>query len=117
MKQDEYAGWDVYDVTLGLILALVIAAVLFAVEAFGQPAAPPVQPATVLTEVQRLKAENLRLRFALVEQQRRDLEQAVQKLQEEARQMESDLRVALKPAEGATWNWGTLVFDPPKDKP
>jgi methionine-rich copper-binding protein CopC len=65
----------------------------------------------VLTEVQRLKAENLRLRFALLQQQQRDIEQAGTKLQEEAKTLEVEFRQTLKPSPEQTFNWTTLAFD------
>ena len=65
----------------------------------------------VLTETQTLKAENLRLKFALLQQQQQQLQEAAQKLEAERVTLESEFRVTLRALPTQTFNWQTLRFD------
>lgn len=67
-------------------------------------------PIPALSEVQKLKGENLRLKFALLQSQKQELDQAIQKVQEEAKALEEDFRATLKPSPEQTLNWQTLTF-------
>lgn len=94
----------------GVVLgALLTTAALTMVEAQAQTPAPPAPAA--LSEVDRLKAENLRLRFALLQQQEQQLREAAQKLEAERVTLEAAFRTALRAAPDATFNWQTLQFD------
>lgn len=77
----------------------------------AQPAATA--PAPALSEVQRLRADNLKLRVALLQAQQRELAQAAEALERERLTLEAEFRAVLTPPDGSTFNWQTLSFDSP----
>lgn len=85
----------------------------------GAPVAgqPPPPPPAALTEVQRLKADNLRLRYALLTAQQQALQEQATKLELERRALEDDFRTTLRPPAAAIFNWQTLGFDVPPAPP
>lgn len=88
--------------TLGVLLGWAVAPL---------PAQAPPAAAPALSETQRLKAENLRLRFVLLQQEEQRLREAVARLEEERVALEAAFRQTLKASPGQTFNWQTLSFD------
>lgn len=87
--------------------------------------AKPVDPPT-LSALQLLKGENLTLRRTslaarfefekaqAIEAISKKYQQEVQQLETERIALEAEYRTALKPKDGAVWNWTTHQFDDPK---
>lgn len=71
-----------------------------------------------LSEVETLKAENLKLKAQLVELQRAlaqaQLDQSTRELNEQRAQLETAFRVTLQAPADAVFNWQTLTFEAPK---
>ena len=78
------------------------------------PPAPPTGP--VLSQVDTLKAENLRLKAQLLELQRGlaqcQLDTGTAALNSERTKLEAEFRLVLKPKDGETFDWTTLTFVP-----
>lgn len=89
---------------------LVVGCLAVCTVAGAQTATAPT-PAATLSEVQRLRAENLRLRFALWQQQRETIEREGTRLQDEAKTIEAEFRKTLGALPAQTFNWTTLSFD------
>ena len=74
-----------------------------------------------LSEMERLKAENLRLRAQAMDlkrmlvQSQLDVENA--NIERDRQILEDEFRVSLEPEEGHVFNWQTLAFEPPKEMP
>jgi len=85
--------------------------ILFLVAVCGIGLSAQSQPA--LSETDTLRAENLRLRFALLQQQEAMLRTEAQKLETERVAFEALFRQTLNALPGQTFNWQTLRFDGP----
>jgi hypothetical protein len=95
---------------IGRVLAFVA---LLTVGAFAQapgPALPPLEQAKA--EAHKLRVENAQLRAALSSLQ---AEIDALKLSAERAALEAQIREAVKPPAGSTFNWQTLTFDPLKE--
>lgn len=88
-------------------LALVVLLSLAPVAGWAQ------SPPATLTDVQRLRAENLRLRLVILQQQQQALQESARRLDDERRGLEAEFRAALQPPATHVFNWLTLSFDPP----
>lgn len=77
------------------------------------PAQAPPATAPVLTEMQRLKADNLKLRYALLQAQQREVQQLAETLERERTMLEGEFRQTLQPPAGSAFNWTTYSFDKP----
>ncbi len=70
-----------------------------------------------LSEVDTLKAENLKLRAQLLELQRGlaqcQLDTGTAALNTERAKLEADFRRVLKPNDGDVWDWSQMKFIPP----
>jgi hypothetical protein len=75
------------------------------------PAQAPPATAPALSETQRLKADNLKLRFALLQAQQRELQQAADALDRDRAALEAEFRQTLQPPAGSAFNWNTYSFD------
>lgn len=72
----------------------------------------------MLSEMDKLKAENLKLRAQVFDLQRMlaeaKLSEEQMKLDRDRQALEAEYRLILKPEEGEVFNWQTLTFDPAK---
>jgi hypothetical protein len=73
---------------------------------------PAAAATAILSEVQKLKAENLKLRYALAEQQRASLQRELQGIEQDRRRLEAEFRAALGATPDQSFDWTTLVFLP-----
>lgn len=95
-------GWAVVAIACGLLTGRVLAT----------PAA--------LTEVQRLKAEKLRLEETVLQLQVQvtqcQVQQASANLTRSRGELEAEFRATLNPPDGAVFDWTTLTFRPATQK-
>ena len=86
--------------------------------AYGQEGPTPIAPTA---EVQVLKTKNLQLRESVLRLQWTDLQKqvqvAMQQLEDEKQALERELRAALTPPSDWTFDWSRGAFVPPAPKP
>lgn len=74
----------------------------------------PVGASGTLSETERLRADNLKLRIALLNAQQRELQQAAEALERERIELEAAFRLSLKADPNMVFNWNTYTFEEPK---
>ena len=91
-----------------IVLTALLVAILVAISLAG---------AQTLSEVDTLKAENLKLKAQLLELQRGlaqcQLDTGTAALNTERTKLEAEFRAVLKPQDGETFNWTSLKFEKP----
>ena len=102
----------------GLAVCLLLLGAGLVVGPLAAQGADPVRPpASPLSECDRLKAENLKLRAQLLDAQRTiaqaQIDRETSAIDADRQALETTFRALLKPAPGETFNWSTLTFGPP----
>ena len=106
----------------GLVVAtLVLAGLLYASLAGAQTPPPPPPDPSPLSELELVRAENLKLKAQILDLQRAlaqaQLDAGTAALNAERTALEAAFRLSLKAKAGETFNWQTLRFEPPKEAP